>query len=238
METAKELMGRFPIDDIFFILSSGIFVVFSFPFDVFKALSNGLPTLTINIDSFTNLKIYIDQNFEPFASIKYLGDFPNGLIKLLLLSLAVGAMIYLLYAIYEKSNHFIMRQFEKIAGFTIKNRACKSETRSKPMPTADALDFLDWVQKRRLGKSIDVLWSMRALGDGLFYGCETFFLIIILSCLFGWHLSEWLLFSFLLGVFLYVAQIAYEIRFRGTYDRLVQAFNTQHVRQKTLETSK
>jgi hypothetical protein len=78
METTGKLIGRFPTDDLFFIFTSGFFVVFSFPFTL------------------SNLSL---QGHQPFINVMYLynTDFTTQLAKLVLSSLAVWVIMYLLY---------------------------------------------------------------------------------------------------------------------------------------------
>jgi 1,4-dihydroxy-2-naphthoate octaprenyltransferase len=77
MEAGKEVITRFPLDSLLFILIGGLFVVFSFPYTI--------PN--------------VSSSFHPFANLASLigVDFPIKATQMLLVSLIVGGIMYLNY---------------------------------------------------------------------------------------------------------------------------------------------
>lgn len=78
MEAGKEVITRFPLDSLLFILIGGLFVVFSFPYTI--------PNVSLS-------------SFHPFANLASLisVDFPIKATQMLLVSLIVGGIMYLNY---------------------------------------------------------------------------------------------------------------------------------------------
>ncbi len=87
MEIPKVVVGKFPLWALFFILSSGLVVVVSFPFDIFQFANfeNGLTLQNISTTPHT-----IINNFTPFINLKYLDDFPIGFTKITITAFVPG----------------------------------------------------------------------------------------------------------------------------------------------------
>lgn len=219
-EAAKETLGQFPIDDLFFILTSGLFVVMAFPFDIFNFDFSLLPTFSI-----TDLPKLASSNFAPFINLKYLGvQFPTYLIMLVLLSIPFGMMIYLLDGAYQRLNYIVMRG-------RVKERFCKSEIGEVPLGVI--LDFYEWLREKKMGKYASLLWSMKSTSTGLLYGGETFILFVSISMLLARRVYwEWFVFSFILTFFLYAIHIIYQRRYNTLFDALYNTYQATLPRAK------
>jgi hypothetical protein len=213
-EAAVETLGQFPIDVLFLMLTSGLFVVMAFPFDIFRIDFSSLQTFSI-----TDLPKLVSSNFAPFINMKYLGvQFPTYLIMLLLVSIPFGVVIYLLYGVYERFNHVLMRGF-------VKKRICKSEMNEVALGVK--LEFYKWARENRMGKYISLILSLKAIAAGLLYGGETFILIVFISMLLAWRAYwgwGWFVFSIILTVFLYVVELIYDRRSNEVSDALYNTF--------------
>jgi hypothetical protein len=245
MGIAGDIAGRFPIDELFLIMSAGIFLVLCFPFDIYQLSAKGVPQPSLDSSGFSNpfdhlanLSIYIRGNFTPFVAIKYLNDFPNGLVKILLLSFPVGMTVYFLFSYYEKANHRIRQRLERVRAR--KNRP-KSENdnrdgkanSSESRALRDESEFSDWSTSKGYRKLFDFIFSMDAVASGLLYATETFILIVLLSaglaCLFQNSASSsyptermlfWIFASFAMGFFTCLIHWIYRRRMRSRIKHL------------------
>jgi hypothetical protein len=116
---AEKVVGRMPIWFLFFIASSGIFLILSLPIDIFSPdvlnFENG-----INLNNWVVIPQFFEQYFKPFIMVKYLesgvpsgSNFPVGLVEIIILGLVVGTFMYLLHDGYEWINAKIARKYIK-----------------------------------------------------------------------------------------------------------------------------
>lgn len=212
MSTPQAVLERFPLAFLVFILSVGLFVTLSFPFDFFSLdFSEGLRlpnTETLREYIFVTIPSYIRENFAPFINVKHLGsEFPWGFIKILLASSAVGTIIYFFYGIYGAINHFlrkcIMKPFNALCFWRDK---AKKEKGSRQRSIVEKLEFSAWVRKIGLAKYLDFLYSTQMITTGLLYGSETFFTTVLALGLIlvpeRWLV--WVIFALLLCIFSYL----------------------------------
>jgi len=243
VETGNEILGRFPIDQLCFLLAGGLFLVFSFPFGIsYNAdFLRGVPPLNFtNIIPYFKESIeysadYIALNFSPFVNINYLNDFPNGLIKILLLSFPCGTIFFFFYDVYKRTNHFFKVLFWDYFLKNIINRKNKNEKKENLRDGNDQInlreyfDFFDWIRKKDLGKFFDFMLAMHKITIGLLYSCETYFLISLFS-LFAVLLRtgiihlEWLILPIVLNVFFYIVFRVYDKRYESIYNNLFMGF--------------
>jgi hypothetical protein len=186
MEASKEIFSRFPIEQVFFIVAFGFFVVISFPFDIFKFFSNGFPKIHPS-SIFQDIGGYVKTDFAPFVNVQYLGkDFPSGFIETFLLSLAFGIAVFFLYDYFNKVNHIPKKFYYWIAR--------KPEKQPSSRSIVKQLAFARWIRKEGYGKLLDFFYSMQLVATGLLWGAEVFLAIVFLSWLtmgFGGEWDHW-----------------------------------------------
>jgi hypothetical protein len=223
-EVAKEVMGQFPIDELCFIFASGLFILLAFPFDIFSFDFSS--PVAFDIGEFSK---WVYSSFAPFANLKYVGwQFPTYLAMLFFASLPLGVIMYLLFGVYERSNHFIMSSIGRVFGTTPKELFC-NEHKFDGAPMHVKLEFYLWLKEKGVNRFMTLLWSMRSISTGLLYGSETFSLLVILSLLLGARTSilEWLGFSVILVLFFYFCFVAFQKRSNDLVDVLFTTFSSR-----------
>jgi hypothetical protein len=234
METIpKEIVQKLPLHVLFFILSSGLFVVLSLPFDIFQLdFSKGLRLQ--NVETFS---VDIQNGFAPFINVKYLGadPFPVGLIQIILVSLPVGTGIFLLSGIYSwingklKIRENILKICEEYAEKYTKKIREDLKRNERPY---DYYKLNQWLRKTHFSERLEFLNSIRLIARGLLYGSETFFLSVLsvfLACLISsgsvfLPSLYWLGISVALTVFFYVMYLSNEPSYSSELARLLDAF--------------
>ncbi len=215
MSEGKELLNRFPIEGIFLIAAYGLFVIISFPYDIFALFEVCIPrpsstnTIALTITAICN---YLKSNFTPFINAYHLGtNFPNGFFEILLLSLAFGIVAYFLYETFTEVNHVV--RHPKPIYLWIKQKTRAHEKKNRKLPTRGSekrslqnqLAFADWIKRRGYQKHINLATSMEWTAAGLLWGAETFCLVVFVSCLaisiLSTQFDQWLS---LLGAFVLV----------------------------------
>ena len=213
-EVAKEIMGRFPVDQLAFIFASGFFLVVAFPFDVSSLdFSRGLPSTVALLDC-------VRWNFAPFVGIKYLGaEFPSGLVKMILMSVPTGMFFFFFYDVFRDVNRFVM---QRVVVRYITHRSVSDlmgiQTNRAPK------EFYDWFVERRIGKFWDFMGVMSLASLGLFYSCEFFLLIVILSWIARACTFEAVIAASVLCAFLYFAVKVYDRRYNDSFASLLRVY--------------
>ncbi len=214
---AKEVIGRFPIDQLAFIFVSGFFLTVAFPFDFSKLdFSRGLPSMV-------TLCVYAKSHFAPFVGVSYLGmNFPIGLIMMILLSIPTGVFIFFFYDLFRSGNHIVMQGIKHVFGSSVSEAF---RTKKNDLPK----EFYDWIEKRRAGKFWDFINVMELVSVGLFYSSELLLLIILFSCLFGGTLDA-VVGASVLCVFLYLALRIYDKRYNDLIASLNASYEEEEVK--------
>jgi uncharacterized membrane protein (DUF373 family) len=236
---SEKVVGKMPLWFLLFIASAGLLVTISLPIDLFAVdLRNGLtlPKIAAIFQSF-------DQNFEPFAMVKYLGsEFPIGIAKIILLSLAIGTIIYLLYDVYERINSQLM-------GGRAKKILKLQRLEGTPLESFEIKPFVKWLDEVHYAGYLDFIGSMRMLTEGLLYAAETFFAInavqvarsrYLISLISRTILQKdvnislqaplesllWLGISFAMVLAFYALFLVYFATFNRTYDKVLGDFRS------------
>jgi len=234
-DIAREVLGRFPIENLGFVFVAGFFTVVSFPFDLFSRDFSRSTYLSIVSEQSVSCSLnWLGLKFDPFVNIKYLGyQFPTGLAELVLVSLPVGLLLYVLFELYGWINR---RPYALYLRFIRRDRS-SSEEIGKPFDSPissdspikkwvcgkrlsfdsheQELDFYDWLKETGIVKSIDFLVLMRSSFEGILYGSETFFFIVFFCLVFSWLFSftgtlEWFVGAIVIFPFSYVIYLASE----------------------------
>jgi hypothetical protein len=236
-EVAKEVMGQFPIDDLCFILTAGLFAVLAFPFDIFSF--NFISLATFN---WADLPSLVSSNFKPFVNLTYLGQFQDRFYILLLASLPFGVMIYFSSSIYEKLNSLLSRLFKRFLRETPREKFGTAklkedivmEEKFRNASIARKLRFYRWLKDRGVNKYIVFIWSMRQVATALLFGIETLLfvyvlpssILVLISTPSSWVTClTWSVISLLL--LLFFARFAYfdfEKRYNKTHGELFATF--------------
>ena len=119
-EVSRELMSKFPFDQLVLIFASGLTFVLFFPLDMMGFnLADGL-----SIQRFSELRTLqpwiVDNYSKLLVQTKYIGDFPIGITLVFLLSVVFGLGIFSLTDAFEFVNGKIMRQ-----AFREEEKKCK-----------------------------------------------------------------------------------------------------------------
>lgn len=235
MEAGKEIIGRFPIEEIFLVVSYGLFVLISFPFDIFKVKAP--PPNTSEIGWWNFLQVFaslVKNNFDPFANVKHLGEnFPNYLVEAFLLSLVFGLAVVFLYNQFNYVNHRIRSPFTWMHRKIKTANATKDDEKEKTsliLSEHEELAYANWIRKRGYQKLLDFLYSMDNVATGLLYGVESFSLIVVISLvIIGLNdlqlpKFEWIVLSLALWFPFIALYKAYRRRFDGAKKHLRRAF--------------
>lgn len=215
---SKELLSAFPIDQLFLIISAGLLFTVCIPFDIFALdFTNGLiaPNLL-------NLPIWLTENFKPFILVKYLADFPNGLIQVFLVSLIPGVLIFFLQDLISWINGKIARQW-------ISRRITKPRpwTGDEAQQTKQEMGFTDWLRNRGRYKYINFLWSLHSIAIGLLYAFEALFLVYLILtviAVFNQSFMFWALFFLIMGFASWLVYLASLNRFNKRVHVFIAAF--------------
>jgi hypothetical protein len=227
-EVAKDILGRFPIDQVLYIFVSGFFLVIAFPFDFSSLdLSHGLPSIVLLLN-------YMSGNFAPFVGIKYLGaEFPTGLVKMLLASLPVGVCFFYLYGAFQSFNNIVMKHAKRVFRRNVSDvfRIVFRKHVSIVLHIEKQVthrDFYEWAKQKELG-----IWAMRLAILGLFNATEVFLVVILVSSAFSVSAWSWLLPAFLIVSFCYSILKAYEWRFESLMKGFSKIFEEERQEEKT-----
>ena len=107
MSITKEIIQRYPLSSLVFILTTGLFIVLSFPYDISGLFSSEGVVLQDWVTFFAES----GKNFKPFINVNQLKlDLVLGSTKILISSFFVGIFFYLLSDFYRKINNWIMNE--------------------------------------------------------------------------------------------------------------------------------
>ncbi len=192
-EVAEEVIGHFPIEELCFILTAGLFITLTFPFDIGKVLSS---PVDIN---WAELPSIISSNFKPFVNLlnvlasEHVGEL---FVVLLLSCIPVGVMIYLSLTVYEKANKSVGDFLKKYKldpkrrvrwmWDTTSKKEHRVNNRNDEFISADddhKLRFYEWLGAKKIGRFVLFLWAMRSVSEALLYGSETFGLLTLMSAI-------------------------------------------------------
>jgi hypothetical protein len=212
LEIARGIADYFPVNEILFVLTSGVFIVISFPFDVFKffvdspsvkfLLWNGIP-----IPEMPEISMY----FLPFGNLHYLklDNFAAGLALIIFLSLLVGAFIYCSMGVLEWAN----RRISWLYRYLYKKRSgVERDHRKKDwISINDQMDFHRWLKKNHLQREVAYLASMRQIIAGFLYGSQILFVVTLVSGIFMRNNIEfWLGWTIIITVIALFISFIYE----------------------------
>jgi hypothetical protein len=216
---------------IFFIITVGLFIVISFPFDVTNSFSKG--SASIAFDSFygipfPNFSYYANAGFHPFLNLNLLngGNFLTGVGILVLCSLPVGVFIFLLYDTYEKINHFPKRVYCKIMG-----KACTTKMDKITAEGVDPQEFLDYIERLKIIKNLIFYDTIRQISVALLYGSQTLLFMILPLFLFAGEQQlrfGWLIISLLFCVFFGIIYSSYERRYNKIRTNVLQQYKEKY----------
>jgi hypothetical protein len=219
---SKELLSAFPIDQLFLIISAGLLFTIFIPFDIFALdFTNGLiaPNLL-------NIPMWITENFKPFIMVKYLADFPNGLVQIFLVSLIPGVLIFFLQDLISWTNGKIMKQ-----RFSRRITTPKSWKGNKAQKTKQEMEFNDWLRKKERHKYINFLWSLHSVAIGLLYAFESLFLtylILTVIAAFNQSFLFWIVFFLIMSVASWLVYLASLKRFSKLINIFIGAFQYEN----------
>ena len=221
----KELFGEFPLDLIMLVISAGLLFTCFFPFDIMSLdFTAGMQSPT-SFEDISLLPGLIEQNYKPFVMLSYFADFPNGLIKILLLSFIPGLLIFFLQRQIEYVNHIMMRGWVKKKLDLPFTYLGKQGTEN----TAEGLKFSKWLKDNHLVKFIGFFWKVHYIPIGWLFALEILFGISLVSAIIAsmgssvsWSLIFWSLIFFLLLLGGYGVYIASE---RQTKLHYVNTYN-------------
>lgn len=215
---SKEIVTRLQIDELFFVLSAGLFFVATFPFDIFR-ISERIVS-DFSLDFYTKIPSLVQENFAPLANISYFGrEFPTGLTWMMLTSLVVGAMFYFLYTVYEYVNSLPGKLYRRIFNKQLSGRHKGASSLSA---------FSEWVAQKKLSAYISLIYSMRAVILGLLYAGETLIVVVLIPLGFvvGFH-ADWLAYfilALIIFAFIFCVYEINEYRFGRTITRVIGEF--------------
>ena len=116
METAKGIVDSFPINQIIFILTIGVFIILFFPFDIYRFFTESNLTFTSwNYIPIPNLSI-LSNMFQPLVNLNYLklDTIASGLAFILFFALIVGAIMHCSIGIFQWVNSKLSIPFRLI----------------------------------------------------------------------------------------------------------------------------
>ena len=232
MESVNNALEKFPIHQIIFILTVGIFIVISFPYDYNNLLTIGLDKIKFynlfGVLPLPQINLSTDS-FQPFVNLQYLrsssSDFSIGVAQTILFGLPVGVLIYSLSDLYEKANHGV-----KWFVYFIFRRSLTPKGNKLTKRGIDHISFSNWEIKRNQGRYVNFLASVREVNTGLLYGTETLlFLVLISTILQGnqYHYG-WLFLSFILCLFFGVIYLLSEYKFNKEFNNLMDIYGQEY----------
>jgi hypothetical protein len=154
----KEVMARFPLAGLFFIIASGFLVVVLFP---------------MNALNFTL------QNFYPFANLVNLTDnnFLVRITEMFLASLFVGGVIFMLYGAFEHVNHFFGKKLHISTkeGKEPKERYTFQKNLGEKYP-----EFNKWMIHNGTYRGLEFIDVISEVSTAFLYASESLFLITLI----------------------------------------------------------
>jgi hypothetical protein len=243
MAIPAEFASKFPLATLVLIFSAGLLFTAFFPFDVmgFDFGDEGLP-----LPALENLHDYgtnLESNYKPCINLKQLSDFPNGLIKLLLVSIIPGVGLFLMQDCLVWLHKVVMRG--KVKEFLKgKNKytefPVKGDTEGKRI--INNTKFTKWLKENDYYNFADVTNSLKYVSSGFLYAFESLalltgilFLIVsalrfeISTKLLWWGLI-FLAFGFGAYLFFIISESYVNKKFAGLYDAFEK---TPHSRSLT-----
>lgn len=225
----KEVLFKFPIDQVIFIVSSGLTFTLCFPFDILSLdFTNGLPVS--NVGNFGDFSYWITQNYKPFIIVKYL-DFPNGIIQIVLLSLVPGLMMFFLQDVFYWANHKIVRgKLKEKLGIT---------SLSRDPVERELIDakHIKWLKKQNALKYFGFLWTLKFATRGSLYAFEASVVMGLAAMIIsvaGSHQLPPYAFSFrffavlILGLSIYAVYLVYEVQLDKRNKRLFNELDKEN----------
>ena len=218
MSLPTELIERFPLGELFYILATGLFTILSFPYDLFNLdFSNG-----IKLPVLCDFVKYLGENFSPFVNAQGIGvDFVLGLAKIVIASFIVGLLFFIFYDFFERINNFFVKG-------RIKNKFNSFfDLKNVKMNRKTELDFNKWARERKISKYLGFVYSIRLAFAGLFHSAEVYFFVVVIVGLFilpspSFH-QNWLNGFYLMLIILICSYILH--RLAGVrFDNIFQSF--------------
>jgi hypothetical protein len=233
MDVPAEVASKFPLAIIVMVFSAGLLFTALLPFDIMSYdFGNGL-----SLPSFQNASntgIFIENSYQPLVNMKYLSDFPNGLIKILLFSLVPG--VFFLFS----QDWFDWLNKQPLHG-RIKNYLEKKGKfhRLPDISVARNIRFVRWLKEKDYLNYLDVITSLRFVPIGCFYVLETLtlftiFLVLAVSIM-KWAVSTlvwWVLVFILFALITYLLMLMSESYVNR---RIKDIYNTFENESKQIE---
>jgi hypothetical protein len=232
----EKIAGRMPLWFFFFIASAGLLVVLSFPFDIFVFDFSKTNTLPLSFNDIRRISDALNDDFKPFAMIKYIGsEFPIGLTRIILVSLVAGAFIYLLYDVYQNINGWI------VCGHVRSKIQPEKTPQGGQLKGVKTKDYVKWLRSVDQWGYLDFIGSMKMLTEGLLFGAETFCMLNVIRfvnfmrtrpLLFplgiptyvAFEPALWLIWSILVVAVAYIVYIVYYSTFKKTTKNLIKGY--------------
>jgi hypothetical protein len=230
LESTRNFIENFPINEILFVLSVGAFVILSFPFDVFKFFTDS-PTVTfylwngfLSIPSIPDISNY----FQPFINLHYLqlDNLASGIAMIIFLSLMIGAIIQCSMSIFEWINRRISWIYRSL--YEKKYHKKKEAVKENWIAITEEMNFHRWLFKNRFDKMITFIVSMRQIAVALLYGSEILFGATLICGLFisdkiFW--GGWMEIVIIITLFSIIAYLTSESRYWRSLNSFVYLFS-------------
>ena len=170
VEVSREILNRFPIDQLVLIIAAGLTFTLLLPIDLLSFnLTDGLSIQQLNA------QIYVNS----FVQVKYLGNY-YGAIQIFFLSLIFGLIIFVLQGFFEFINGKLMRGAfrEPVVGPQVSD----SERAEKHLL---AQKFAVWAKRRNESRYIEFLWGISQATLGVLFAIEALFLVSLVMAIFA-----------------------------------------------------
>ena len=179
LENAKGIIDYFPINELLFVLTAGVFIVISFPFDIFNFFTD-LPSIDYSLGNVIPLPD-LSYYFQPFGNLHYLklDNFATGLVLIIFLSLLIGAIMVCSISIFEWVNRRISWPFRYF--YRKKYGKEREDIKKDWIATNEQMSFHRWLERNHLGREILYVSTMRQVSVAFLYGSETLFLVTAIS---------------------------------------------------------
>lgn len=199
MPNSQDILVKFPIGHLFFVLTTGLFVFLSLPYDFFDT---DFFNILKNIPDYTNVFDFFGENFSPFTNVSYLNTEKTiVLTKIFFVIIIVGVFFLLISSFFPLFNHLLKRACSETIRI-IRRKQKIQHTPEEKKQQADnqkeerffEINLAKWSRDKGYKPYLDYKRSINDIATGLFYASE-FSLLLILVVAIPVYFHSWEMFS-------------------------------------------
>ena len=228
MSVPREIIERYPLSELSYIVVSGMFSVLYFPYSIFNFdFSNGIKLPYIN-----DLVNYLGANYTPFVNVQHIfDDFVLGFTQILLLGFLMGVIFLIFSELLQSFNQFISSKTRLKFYQRIQTRSDIKHVREDK---DTEMKFGAFQRKHNISNFLAFLYSIRMAFCGLFHAVEVSFVFTILfgfTSLFSNNFENWLNGFYLMVIMLACAYFLHIIA-RRKFDKQIDSYFREYKKSK------